>query len=122
MDFKDPGTWPEKIINSQRTHIVKMRINYCEKLDFNRSEREGRSLNVPWFFKNLVNGNRCRRTWLTYSKSKNALFCVPCKLFLNLTDQNVPKLALDGFINWKKVSERVPEHESHCWIVIYSFP
>ncbi|KAL4126085.1 hypothetical protein QTP88_010314 [Uroleucon formosanum] len=112
LDFKDPGTWPEKITNSQRTHIVKMRINYSEKLDLTRSERDGRSINVSWFFKNLVNGNRCRRTWLDYSKSKNALFCVPCKLFLNLTEKNVSKLALDGFINWKKVSERIPEHEN----------
>lgn len=46
-----------KIINSQRTHIVKMRMNYCEILDLTRPEREGRSLNVLWFFKNLVDGN-----------------------------------------------------------------
>jgi len=112
LDFKDCGTWPEKIIDSQRTYIVKMRMNYIEKLDLTRSEREGRSVNVSWFFKNLVNGNQCRRTWLSYSKSKNALFCVPCKLFLNSNEKNMSKLALDGFINWKKVSERIPEHEN----------
>ncbi|XP_025404977.1 zinc finger MYM-type protein 5-like [Sipha flava] len=112
LDFKDCGTWPEKIIDSQRTHIVRMRMNYIEKLNLTRSEREGRSVNVSWFFKNLINGNQCRRTWLSYSKSKNALFCVPCKLFLNSNDKNISKLALDGFINWKKVSERIPEHEN----------
>ncbi|XP_025413811.1 uncharacterized protein LOC112685953 [Sipha flava] len=78
LDFKDCGTWSEKIIDSQRTHIVRMRMNYIEKLKLTRSEREGRSVNVSGFFKNLVNGNQ----------------------------------SLDGFINWKKVSERIPEHEN----------
>jgi len=41
LDFKDCGTWPEKIIDSQRTYIVRMRMNYIEKLDLTRSEREG---------------------------------------------------------------------------------
>jgi len=48
----------KKIINSQRTHIVKMRMNYIEKLNPTRSEKEGRSVNVSWFFKNLVNRNQ----------------------------------------------------------------
>lgn len=89
-----------------------MRKNYNEELDFTRSERNGRSVNISWFFKNLVNGTQCRRSWLSYSKSKNALFCIPCKLFLSLNEKNVSKLGLGGFITWKKVSERIPEHEN----------
>lgn len=53
LDFKDPGTWPEKILDSQRTHIVKMRKNYNEELDFTRSERDGRSVNISWFLRIL---------------------------------------------------------------------
>jgi hypothetical protein len=40
LDFKNCDTWPETIIDSQRTHIVRMRMNYIEKLDLTRSERE----------------------------------------------------------------------------------
>lgn len=60
LDFKDPGTWPKKIINSHRNYIVKMRVNYSEKLDFTRSERDGSICQCFLVFKNFVNGNQCR--------------------------------------------------------------
>ena len=53
----------------------------------------------------LFNGNQCRQTCLSYSKSKNSLLCVPsnCQIvYLNFNEKNMSKLVLDGFINWKK--------------------
>lgn len=76
LDFKDPGVRGlQKKINSQRKYIVKTRMNYSEKFDLTRSEREGRSRNDSWVFKNqlgLVTRNQ---------QKKCIVLCKLCRLF-----------------------------------------
>lgn len=113
LNFADLGTWPLNITDTQRTYLVKMRYNYTEIHDFSNSERDGRNVNSDWFFKILLNGKKLKRTWLSYSSYKNALFCVPCKLFTKIENSsNVSKLAYTGLTNWKKVTEKIPLHEN----------
>lgn len=33
-------------------------------------------------------------------------------MFFSLNEKNASKLALNGFVTWKKMSERIPEHEN----------
>ncbi|KAL4154154.1 hypothetical protein QTP88_001987 [Uroleucon formosanum] len=114
LDYKDPSSWPNLLLDSHRSYIIKLRLNHNENLKFINSEREGRSVTPNWFIKKLTNEQSCRRTWLTYSTSTNSLFCVPCKLFhhSNKTNLSNSKLVTDGFINWKKSSEILLEHEN----------
>lgn len=90
-----------------------MRYNYSEIHDFSNSERDGRNVKSDWFYKILMNGKQFKRTWLSYSSYKNALFCVPCKLFTKIENSsNISKLAYTGLTNWKKVTEKIPLHEN----------
>lgn len=109
INFTDLGIWPLNITDTQRTYLVKMRYNYSEIHDFSNSERDGRNVKSDWFLKKLMNGKKLKRKWLSYSSYKNALFCVPCKLFIKTEKSSIIlKLAYSGLTNWKKVTEKNP--------------
>ncbi|KAF0710596.1 Uncharacterized protein FWK35_00036342, partial [Aphis craccivora] len=113
IHFTDLGTWPLNITDIQRTYLVKMRYNYSEIRDFSNSERDGRNVRSDWFFKILMNGKRIKRNWLSYSSCKNALFCVPCKLFTKIENSSyISSLAYTGLTNWKKATEKILLHEN----------
>lgn len=98
FDFLDPGTWPPQISDTQRCFIIRMRTGREEDPDLSQSMRDSRSLTKEWFFKKLPNGNKIKRSWLVYSSSKNALFCVPCRLFsqkVNDSETNLSSLVKD---------------------------
>lgn len=115
FDFQDPGTWPSSITDPQRCFITKMRAENPHNPDLSSSLRDGRKLTLDWFLKNLQNGHQIKRSWLGYSSTKNALFCVPCRLFCHLyrDSKSLSVLAKkEGFTQWKKLSERIPDHEN----------
>ncbi|KAG8172635.1 hypothetical protein JTE90_001703 [Oedothorax gibbosus] len=60
------------------------------------------------FFRKKQNGEVIERQWLIYTKSANALFCYPCKLFSESSDA----LCTSGLIDWQNVSKRLPSHET----------
>ena len=49
-----------------------------------------------------------KRTWLIYSKTKNALYCFCCKLF----STKEQKLVTEGLTDWKNVGTLLKSHES----------
>lgn len=113
FDFRDPGSWPQNFSDSERCYVTKMRMENLIEPNLSNSRREGRNLTKDWFYKVLKNGSKVKRTWLCYSESNNALYCVPCRLFSNLASQHVSSLAKEkGVSNWKKLNEKLPEHEN----------
>ena len=118
FDFNPPGTWPTNISDTQRCFIVTQLMNGTKvEPNLSNSLRDGRKLTKEWFYKKLSNEQKVYRSWLSYSKSKNALFCIPCKLFsYSFSEQKVQNhsfLAKDeGFTQWKKLSNKIPEHEN----------
>lgn len=86
------------------------------KLNFSNSIRQypdrRRSCTVNLFFKNRVNGEKIKRSWIFYSESTGKMFCIYCKLCA----KNSGQFSRDGFDDWKH-SERIGEHETskdHC--------
>lgn len=60
----------------------------------------------------FIKSNGCKRQWLTYSKCKNALFCIPCCIFYDgPAGQNVFAVP-PGFSNWRRAHEKVKKHET----------
>lgn len=114
FDLKDPGEWPTVLSDAERCFVVSGLLNAGKiEADLSNTLRDGRHLTKEWFTKVMPNGLRVHRSWLSYSKSKNALFCVPCKLFSQSDRDKMSALAKDeGFTQWKKLSERIPEHEN----------
>ena len=62
------------------------------------------------------NGEVVRRSWLVFSPTKVALYCLPCRLFGHaINNGSKSKLASsDGWganTSWNRLWERLPEHE-----------
>ena len=65
-------------------------------------EKTNRNFKMEWFE---------RKTWLTASTTKRALFCFPCLLFGNTTNAD-SVWTTDGFKDLKHLAERTVKHES----------
>ncbi|KAL4089763.1 hypothetical protein QTP88_024734 [Uroleucon formosanum] len=75
------------------------------------NDEDGRHFDGKWFYKFLNNGEKVRRQWLLYSKSKNAIFCFACLLFSN-NDIRKSTFSNNGFKDWKHLNPSVAEHEN----------
>lgn len=73
----DPGLWPAKLMDSDRTGIVRKLATTESKLFPKDSERKA----FPEYKKAANGREKTKRDWLIYSESVNAQFCIPCVLF-----------------------------------------
>ncbi|GBN34922.1 Zinc finger MYM-type protein 1 [Araneus ventricosus] len=114
LNVDDPGTWPENLTDTQRCFIVSKLMNkLVNEPDISNTYRDGRKLSKDWFHKVLPNGEKINRLWLMLGKSMNSLYCLPCKLFAHTQSESKSSLVRrEGFTNWKKVGERLSEHEN----------
>ncbi|CAG5055314.1 unnamed protein product [Parnassius apollo] len=118
FDLTDPGNWPgvEKMTDQQRSFFSNQAVllaeNHPENIEFRSTERNGRHLTASMWYRTLANCERVKRSWLIYSKTKNAIFCACCKIYQKPSFTATSALCSTGFINWKKVSERLTEHEA----------
>ncbi|VEN56975.1 unnamed protein product [Callosobruchus maculatus] len=118
LDFTDPGNWPgvEKMTDQQRSlfsnQAALLAENHPENIEFRSTERNGRHLTSSMWYRTLANCERVKRSWLIYSKTKNAIICACCKIYQKPSSAATSALCSTGFINWKKVSERLAEHEA----------
>jgi len=113
----DPADWPRQLTDIVRTELVS-RGPYEVKTDFTFPKSEdGRSFHNHYVHRQLVNGEKIKRTWLMYSPKRGSLYCFCCKLF----SQKAFKLSRDGFQYWKNCSETLkmhensPEHTKNIW-------
>ncbi|XP_012558467.1 zinc finger MYM-type protein 1-like [Hydra vulgaris] len=66
----------------------------------------------------MPNGEKIPRDWLTWSETKNALYCFPCRLFSKMPETHRSALSLPtGYSKpkdnkWKKLYEKIPHHQS----------
>ena len=91
---------PEESLLSSRKKQMGTRLRYCSRQIFYHNRDD-------------------RRKWLSYSLSKDALYCIPCLLFTDTSSRGELKrasqghaFACTGFSNWKKQYEAVARHES----------
>lgn len=118
FDLTDPGNWPvvEKMTDQQRSFFSNQAVllaeNHPENIEFRSTERNGRHLTSSMWYRTLANCERVKRSWLIFSKTKNAIFCACCKIYQKPSSTATSALCSTGFINWKKVSERLTEHEA----------
>ncbi|XP_047141270.1 zinc finger MYM-type protein 1-like [Hydra vulgaris] len=66
----------------------------------------------------MPNGEKVQRDWLTWSETKNALYCFPCRLFSKMPETHRSALSLPtGYSKpkdnkWKKLYEKIPHDQS----------
>ncbi|CAI6354915.1 unnamed protein product [Macrosiphum euphorbiae] len=69
-----------------------------------------RSFHESYYYKNLANNNKSRRLWLSYSPSKDLIFCISCKLY-GLPKAQKSNLALNGSNDWSNIQRIINNHE-----------
>ena len=90
--------------------------------DFPFTSQEGRKrrFNTSHFFRKLPNGEKYKREWLVYSKTKDAAFCFCCKLF----SKKITEVSGEGVSKWKNLNNRLNAHETsldylNCYMTLH---
>ena len=93
------------------TCIINPPSQDIDKIDLASTRRiisgVSRQLTKDAFSRNLRNGELKKREWLLYSESRQSLYCYPCCLM----SSSPSPFSKGGFNNWKKVHEKLSEHE-----------
>lgn len=113
-DF-DIGTVETEFLLPQLVENVIRRGHVKMALTFPR-DRNNDTFPVSQLFKKLPNGEKVQRDWLVWSRSKSALFCLPCRLFSTKTVSRSYLSVPNGYsknLAWKKLYDRLPSHESN---------
>ena len=92
----DPAEWPSLLSTSDRTdQVLRGPLPIRENFTFPK-RHDGRSFHYHYTYRQLVNGEKVKRSWLTYSRSKYVVYCFCCKLF----SKKSIKLATEGQQDW----------------------
>lgn len=70
-----------------------------------------RACSRSWFLKTMPNGQRRSRKWLSYSESRDALFCIDCMLFSG-PKKAADKWARQGYSDWAHATRDIDMHEA----------
>lgn len=75
----DPPERPSVLTHHIKTDLV-LREPLQIDQDFLFPKRQNRSFHYGYMFRILINGEKIRHNWLTYSKKNYSLYCFCCKL------------------------------------------
>lgn len=112
--YDNPCKWPNVANDAMRVELLEGGSQTVDIDHFNFSSSDDeRHLSKIWVFKELLNGEKVKRQWMMYSKSKDAVFCFPCILFGNkckssstFSDKSL------GFNDWKQLNPHIKQHEN----------
>uniref|UniRef100_A0A8C5PM21 TTF-type domain-containing protein n=1 Tax=Leptobrachium leishanense TaxID=445787 RepID=A0A8C5PM21_9ANUR len=108
--LEDPGLWPKmssKLIDFLVTHGPHQVKCFQFPQD---SGKQKRSFHRMHCWQTLPNMEKAERTWLMYSKSKNAAYCFCCKVF-QPEDLTASALSSTGTKDWTHLSRNLANHE-----------
>lgn len=109
FNLSDPYSWPKQISDLELTKIVKNGPVRISNISFPRND-SGRHFSDAYYTRKLINGELQDRRWLIYSKSGDAVFCFPCRLFSFASTNALG--SCEGISDWKHLSEALQSHET----------
>uniref|UniRef100_A0A8C1J990 TTF-type domain-containing protein n=1 Tax=Cyprinus carpio TaxID=7962 RepID=A0A8C1J990_CYPCA len=105
----DPADWPTVINDKVRIDLVSRGPAHVDHhFTFPKRQSDNRRFHYHFMFRSLTNGEKVKRSWLTYSQKSNAVYCFCCKLF----SKQSTKLSTDGQQDWINIGTLLKQHEN----------
>jgi hypothetical protein len=101
----DPGLWPAVLNSAILQYLIENPPKQVRNYDYPR-DTSNRRFSDYYYDRRLGNGEKYHREWLLYSISKNAVFCLCCKLF----DSKYNKFC-EGISDWQHLALYLNRHE-----------
>ncbi len=103
----DPADWPPVLTDFVRAEFVR-RGPFKPGLDFSYpKDKSRRVFHSDLLQRQLSNGEKVPRSWLSYSVKNNAVYCFCCKLF-STKDYKIIK---EGVNDWSNINVILGHHE-----------
>ena len=109
MNF-DKNTGKPILSNRMRAKIIKLDSKYFQNNNGPFSLKNNRAMSSNWFKKKLANDKEVTRSWLMYSPSKKAAYCICCLLYCRSDHQTLLQQEVECS-QWK-APEQMIVHEN----------
>lgn len=107
FNANDPGTWPNYLTSNMIDCLVENSPHRIVKTNF-PADKSGRKFSKSYYSRTLPNGQKVKRNYLIYSKTKNSVFCYCCKIFGGIVSQFTNE---NGCSDWSHLSYLLKKHE-----------
>ncbi|ESS36399.1 hypothetical protein TGVEG_269420 [Toxoplasma gondii VEG] len=105
-ELDDLALWPSQITEELRWSLVKKGPVQLVDFPYPRDATQ-RRFGRQHYWRTLPSGEKLWRSWLVYSRTRDAVYCFCCKLFSQLSKSVVTT----GFRRWKGIAEVLRSHE-----------
>ena len=109
LDFNDPALYCGRRLQPSEINAC-LNAGPCHPDDgYLYTVSDMRSFSRDWLMRELPEGSKRRKMWLTYSKSNKKAYCIPCMLFS--TPQGSEAWTSTGYNEWHNAIRNIQRHE-----------
>ncbi len=110
VELNDPGLYCGRRLKSSDINAC-LNAGPCHpECEYKFPLTDQRRFSRDWFFCHLPDGSKRARMWLSYSKSQNKAYCIPCMLF-SIADGS-QAWSSTGYNDWSNGTRNIVRHES----------
>lgn len=109
IDMSDPAIYSGQRLKSRDINAM-LNAGLCQDMDYDYPVNKwNRKFKRDWYFREMSDGSKLKRSWLTYSKSVDKAFCIPCIAFSGPRGPHT--WSSTGFDDWHNGGRDIVNHE-----------